>query len=137
MSETKQWQLPVLVVGAAYVVDGVVTGALAGSAATHQMVVFWRLVAWASCAALGAGHVWYEVFRLRGSALSAATHAALAVAIGGFGLAAAANIHSLTVPSDHRALIHLSLVIWPILLGAPAFLLALAAAAVLARFRRS
>ena len=59
----------------------------------------------------------------------------MAVALGGFGLAAAANIHAVGQGTGNQRLLALALVIWPILTGVPAFLVALVAAAVLARVR--
>ena len=68
-----------------------------------------------------------------------ARHVALAVALGAFGLALSATIHSLLVAStgQQRRLVRLALVIWPIITGLPAFLVALAASEVLTRLRSS
>ena len=80
-------------------------------------------------------HVWYEHFRLRNSPRRTALHASMAVALGAFGLAVAANIHSLQAGTGNRQLLALALVIWPIMTGVPAFVVALAAAFGLARIR--
>jgi len=61
-----------------------------------------------------------------------AIHASLAVALGAFGLAVAANLH----PHPASALYLVALVAWPVLTALPAFLVALAVAAVLARVRQ-
>jgi len=90
----------------------------------------WRLAAWMASAAVYAAHIGYEHYRLDNSPRSTALHAALAVALGGFGLAVSASLHS-------RHPLVLALALWPIITGLPAFLVALAVGAVLARFARS
>ena len=101
--------------------------------ATH--VLAWRLAAWFVSAAGFAAHIAYERFRLRHSPGPAALHVACAVALGAFGLAVGANIHSLTIASttQHRRLLLLALVIWPVMTALPAFLVALVTNVVLAR----
>jgi hypothetical protein len=86
----------------------------------------WRLAAWAVCGAAYAAHILYERVRLRQAPLPAAVHVALAVAIGAFGLAVSANIHSWSVDStgSHRKLLLLSLGIWPVMSALPAFVVA-------------
>jgi hypothetical protein len=59
----------------------------------------------------------------------------MSVGLGAFGLAAAANIHALIAGTGNQRLLALALVIWPIITGVPAFIVALAAAAGLARIR--
>jgi hypothetical protein len=82
-----------------------------------------------------AAHIAYERFRLGNSPGSAALHVAFAVALGAFGLAVGANIHSLSTGStnQHRQLLLLSLGIWPVITALPAFLVALGTNVVLAR----
>jgi len=62
-------------------------------------------------------------------------HVALAVALGAFGLAVGAIVHSLSVVSttEHRRLLLVALVVWPVMTGLPAFLVALGASTVLRR----
>src|SRR2546426_5408689 len=72
-------------------------------------------------------------FRLGSSPRSTALHAAGAVALGAFGLALAANIHSLFAPAQGQRLPLIALVAWPVITAVPAFLAALVLAAVLAR----
>jgi hypothetical protein len=79
-----------------------------------------------------ATHIAYERYRLKNSPCSAALHVAFAVAIGAFGLAVGANIHSLSIGLTNRLLL-LSLGIWPIITALPAFLVALGTNVVLAR----
>jgi hypothetical protein len=101
------------------------------------MLLTWRLAAWVVSAGVYAAHIGYEHLRLRNGPRSTALHAAVAVAIGAFGLAGAAIVHSLLSASPHRLLrlVTLALMAWPILAGVPAYLVALAATAVLARAR--
>jgi hypothetical protein len=101
--------------------------------ATH--VQAWRLAAWVVSAIAYATHIAYERFRLGNSPRLAALHVALAVALGAFGLAVGANVHSLFTGStnQHRQLLLLSLGIWPAITALPAFVVALGANVVLAR----
>ena len=97
-------------------------------------VKVWRLAAWLVSAVAYAAHICYERFRLRNSPRSAALHVALAVALGAFGLAVGANIHSLSLGSthEHQRLLLLALGLWPIITSLPAFLVALGAGWLLA-----
>lgn len=101
--------------------------------ATH--VHAWRFAAWVVSAIGFVAHIAHERFRLRNAAGPAARHVAFAVALGAFGLAAGANIHSLSVgsTSQHRWLLLLSLGIWPAMTALPAFLVAFGTNVVLAR----
>src|SRR5215211_6839180 len=93
----------------------------------------WRLAAWVASAIVYAVHVGYEHFWLRNSPRSTAFHAALAVAIGAFGLAVAGMIHSLAATSAIRPAWLLALFVWPAVTAIPAFVGALIAGAVLPR----
>ena len=55
--------------------------------------------------------------------------------MGAFGLAVAANIHSLRTGTGNQRLLALALVIWPIIAAVPAFIVALVVTAGLARLR--
>ncbi len=125
----RQWVRAAVLVGVAYALVGVVF------AWPGNHVRVWRLAAWLVCAAAYAAHIGYEHFRLRTASRRAAAHVACAVALGAFGLAVAANINSLMVVSttQHRRLLLVALVVWPIMTSLPAFLVALVASAVLAR----
>ena len=94
----------------------------------------WRLAAWVVSAVAYAAHICYERFRLQNSPRLSALHVALAAALGAFGLAVGANIHSLSAGStnEHRRLLLLALLVWPIITALPAFLVALVAGWVLA-----
>lgn len=131
MNEARRqpWARAVVLVGVMYALIGVVF------AWPASYVRVWRLAAWLVSAAAYAAHIGYERFRLRNPPRRAALHVALAVALGAFGLAVGAIIHSLSVAStaQHRRLLLVALVVWPIMTGLPAFLVALAASKVLAR----
>ena len=128
-SPHQPWLRAAILVGVVYALVGIAFAV----PATH--VQAWRLAAWVVSAIAYAAHIAYEHFRLRNSSLSAALHVALAVALGAFGLAVGANIHSLSTGStdQHRQLLLLSLAIWPLITALPAFLVALGISAVLAR----
>lgn len=121
-----------ILVGVIYAVTGIVFA----WPQTHVRV--WRLAAWLVSAAAYATHIGYEHFRMRATPGRAAWRVALAVALGAFGLALSATIHSLLVAStdQHRRLVRLALVIWPVITAVPAFLVALAASAMLTRLWR-
>lgn len=130
----RPWFRAMIFVGAVYFVVGLGFAALANSAASHPAVFRWRLVAWLASAAVFAAHIGYEHFRQNHSARATALHAAMAAAFGAFLLAVAATVHAGLVASHApywRFL--LALVIWPIGTALPAFVVALAGAAVLAR----
>ena len=129
-----RWLLAALIVAVLYLVAGIGFAALAKSAASDQSRVAWRLAAWVLSAAAFAAHIGYEHFRLRSSPRTTALHASLAVGLGAFGLAAAASLHGQRV---HQHFPAVALAIWPVMTALPAFLVALAAAAVLTRARRS
>ena len=131
MSESSRqpWVRVVVVLGVVYSFVGI------AFAAPTDHVMVWRLAAWLVSVITYAAHVCYERFRFRNSPHSAALHVALAVALGAFGLAIGANIHSLSLGStnEHRRLLLLALGLWSAITAMPAFLLALGASWVLAR----
>ncbi len=117
----------VMLVGAAYTVVGVVLATIANPAPSPARFA-WRLTAWLISAALYAWHIVYEQYRLGGSPRTTAVRAAAAAAVGGLGIALAASLHS-------RHPLVLALVLWPLVTGLPAFLVALVLGALIARFR--
>jgi phosphoglycerol transferase MdoB-like AlkP superfamily enzyme len=127
-----QWLCQVILVGIVYLVVGV---AFPNPPASNQMQFLWRLGAWLICAAAFAVHIGFEHFRHRSSPRITALYVSSSVALGAFGLAAAANIHALTAGTANQRLLAIALLIWPVITGAPAFVVALAAAAALARVR--
>ena len=82
----------------------------------------WRLAAWIMCAAVYVAHIVYQRVRTSSPPRSTAVHAALAVALGAFLLAASAVIHSLWVQSGNLTLLLIALVLWPVMTAVPAFL---------------
>lgn len=128
----RQWTGFAILVGIAYAVTGVVFA----WPATH--VRAWRLAAWLVSAALFAGHIAYERLGLGNASRRGAMHVAVAVAIGAFGLAVGAVVHSLLVGSSsaHHRLVLIALVVWPVITGVPAFLVALVAGELLAWWPR-
>ena|SRR5437016_5505617 len=132
-SRHRPWIGAMIIVGALYCFVGI------AFAAPARQVHAWRLAAWGVSAAAWASHVAYERFKLRSSARSGAAHVAAAVALGAFGLAAAANIRSLSVasPHPHGRLLLPALVIWPVVTALPAFLASLAGSWALARLPRA
>jgi hypothetical protein len=131
-SSRQPWVRAVVLLGILYALVGIVFAV----PATHVQV--WRVAAWVVSAIGYAAHIAYERFQLQNPPRSAALHVAFAVAIGAFGLAVGANIHSLSIESSnqHRLLLRLSLGIWPVMTALPAFLLALGISAALARVFR-
>ncbi len=119
----------------AYVVIGVVFSVLSRSAGADH-VRLWRLAAWVASAAVAAAHIGYEHYRLSRSPRATAVHAAGAVALGAFGLALSANVHWVLAETHGQLPPLLALPVWPVITAIPAFLVALAVAAVLARFSR-
>jgi hypothetical protein len=118
-----------LIIGALYLAIGRVF-ALPGDNARQ-----WRLAAWLVSGVVFAMHICYEHFRLRSSTRSTAMHAAVAAAIGAGGLALAGMIRSVSTGAPLRPAWLLALVLWPAFTAVPAFLVALAAAAALARLK--
>lgn len=100
------------------------------------MVFAWRLASFIVSAVAFALHIGYEHFRIGSKPLTVGLRTALAVALGAFGLAVAANIHALGVPNSSRGLLVLALVIWPLMTGMPAFVIAMISAAGLGWLRR-
>jgi hypothetical protein len=120
-----------MLAGGLYLAAGLISAALAGAAASNQMRFLWRLSAFVISAVVFAAHVAHERFRRRSSVRPTAWHASVAVALGAFALALAANVHDLGSASGYRPRMLVALVAWPLLTAVPAFLVALAAAAVL------
>ena len=78
-----------VVYGLAYLVIGIATAALAGSAQSVETRNLWRLAAWLLSLVVFVGQLVHEHLRLRSSPLRAALHCAAAVALGALLLAAA------------------------------------------------
>src|SRR5215472_17882507 len=122
------WFARALLAGTLYLIIGVGFAPL-----SVPSVFFWRLAAWMVSAVVYAAHIGYEHFRIRSSPHSTALHVAFGAAVGAFGLAAAAIVHSLLTGTGSLRLLRIALLIWPLVTGVPAFVVALFLAAVLAR----
>lgn len=129
------WFPIAMLIAIAYPVIGVAF-AVPASSTSHRITVAWRLAAWAVAAAIFAIHVWYEHSRDR-KPLRAALHVAAAVALGAFILAVWVIVHAHWIGASQSPLALLALVLFPVISGVPAFLVALPAAFVLANARRS
>jgi len=114
-----------LLVGLAYTAIGVLSPFLS----SPTTVVFWRVAAFVVSGIVFVVHVLHEHFRRRNPARRTAWHAAVGAAVGGLGLALAANIHELGLATGFRPKLLIALVAWPVLTGVPAFVAALAVAA--------
>jgi len=125
-SGRQTWVRAALLVGVVYCLIGRVF------ALPSDHVGAWRLAAWVVSGAVFAAHIAYEHFRLRNTARPTAWHASVGVAFGAFALALAANIHDLGSASGYRPRMLIALVAWPLLTAVPAFIVALAVAAMLA-----
>jgi hypothetical protein len=127
-SVRKPWIRAVILVGIVYFV----VGRVFALPSTH--VRGWRLAAWVVSGVVYVAHIGYEHFRQNNPPRATALHAALAVALGAFLLAVAATIHAVMNPVHASFWLYsLALVLWPIFTAFPAFLVALAAAAMVAR----
>lgn len=124
-----QWLRAVLLFGAVYLLVGRV------SMLPKENVGTWRLAAWIVSAAAFTAHFWYEHFRLRSYYRRAALHIAMAVSIAASGLAVSAMIRSLSSTEWIQPNWMLALALWPAVTAIPAFLISLAAGAVLTLLR--
>ena len=131
---SRNWMAIALLAGVAYAVFGVGFGELSARAGSHHMVVAWRLAAWVVSALVFGAHLLHEI-RITRSVLQTALRAAVGAAIGSFGLAVGAVLHSLSVsPAPQTVtLIRLSLIVWPVMTLIAAYPVGIVAAAVLRR----
>jgi hypothetical protein len=120
----------ILLSAALYGAIGVITAVLAKRAVSPTP---WRLAAWVLSGIVFAAHIIYDRRRNGSSAASTALRVAAAVAVGAFLLAAAANVNH--HPAGRNRSLSLALVAWPLLIMIPAFVAALIATGLLARFR--
>jgi hypothetical protein len=114
---TQRWFPMAFAVAVAYAAVGLITSAPGHFGRPHFLA--WRLGAWALSAIVFALHLGYEAWRVRSTAVAMALHASIAVALGAFGLAAGAAIRS-----GHPRTFLLALIVWPLVLFVPAFLVA-------------
>jgi len=122
----------VIAFGVVYLVAGI---AFPNPVVRNETQFKWRLAAWLICGVAFAIHIWLGIVHFQNSPKRTAFHASIFVALGAFALAASANIHALMVGTGNQRLLALALVIWPIMTGVPALVLAFVAAAVIIRVR--
>jgi hypothetical protein len=134
LTARSRWVPPMLLVAVIYAVVGIVTADLARSAPSPQMRTVWRLTAWLLSLIGFAGHIAHEQLRLRSAVRATAAHTAAAVALGAFALAAAGPVRGHWGASDFWRASVLSLLLWPVLTGVPAFLVALVGGSMFRRF---
>ena len=134
-SVRKSWIGRAILLGCAYLLISLVFSVLDKSSASHP-IRFWRIATWVVCLALYLGQIWYESFRLASSPHSTALHAAVGVCVGSFGLAAAATVHSLLSSHGNLRSLLVALLVWPVITGIPAYLVALGASWLLTRIPR-
>ena len=122
----------VLIAATSYSTTGIVTSALAGATHSPQLRTVWRLVAWFVSLSIFVGHGVYEHSEGRSVGRNA-THAAVAVGLAALVLAFAGPVRThWGLPDSSRASL-LSVVAWPLLTAAPAFLVTFAATSILRR----
>lgn len=125
-SSRRDWVVAAVLAGIAYVVIGRVF------ALPREHAIAWRYAAWLASGVVFAAHIGHERFRLRSTDRGTALHAALGVALGGFGLAFIGMARSGVRPAWL-----LALVLWPAFTAIPAFVVALVGGVVLTRLQRS
>ncbi len=134
MPAYRRWLPATLLAALVYLVAGLGFGWLADATRSSGHVVAWRLAAWLVSALTFGAQILYEHFRLLNRPRRTAWHAAVAVALGGFGLALAANLHPHNSALTPR--LRLSLILWPVVAALPALLVALVLASALAWVHR-
>ena len=127
----KPWGM-VLLFGIGYAVVGIAFPNPSTPGATQQM---WRLAAWIASVIIFGIQIWYEHFRFHNRHGTTALHVAISAAIGAFALAVAANIHALNSTLAHRGLLAASLILWPVIIGVAAFVIAIIIAVILAKIK--
>lgn len=125
----KSWMPVALLVGILYFALGFVLGTFGG----------WRLAAWIVCGIIYGCHISYEYFKLHNTPLLSSLHVAAAVALGGFLVAVAAIVNSLTRVSGSGSLglLLLALIAFPFITALPALALAFVGTSLLRRFSKS
>lgn len=124
----------VVLAALAYVLIGVATATFAGSAATPQMRTAWRLAAWVFSLAVFLRHIAHENLRIGNSDVRGALRIASGVALAALVLALVGPVRAHWTASDFGRAVILSVVVWPIATGVPAFLVALLGGMALRRY---
>ena len=131
VNKYKSWWI-VIFFGIGYAVVGI---AFPNPSSPRESQQMWRLAAWITSVILFGIQLLYEHFRFHNPSRKTALHVAVATAIGAFALAVAANIHALNTGGDNSNLLIASLILWPIIIGVPAFVVAIIIATVLKRIK--
>ena len=116
----------ILLAGLLYAAIGVGTAALSGMASSPAGVRAWRYAAWLLSGSVFLWHIMAARPR-RGNFVGAAAQVALGVALGALLLAALGPVRAHWGGANRGRLVLLSIVLWPLLTGLPAFLVALGA----------
>jgi uncharacterized protein (DUF486 family) len=131
----QNWLRNALLFGLLYFVVGILFALLANSSASIIIRNIWRWAAFLVSGIIFLLNIIYEHYRLHNPSLSTAIHVSLGIALGAFGLAAAANLQDLWSGSENHSSIALALILWPILTAIPAFLVSFAIAAIMKRLK--
>ena len=132
----KQWIPVSIVVGLLYFAIGFGFAAFARWAVFGLTAVTWNRLAFLFSAIVFAVHIVCEQFRFESTPRRTAWHTSVAVALGAFGLALAANINDLSSPAGYRPKMLVALIAWPLITAVPAFFVALIVATVLNLVRK-
>jgi hypothetical protein len=134
MGDRRAWAR-VLTFAAGYVLVGVATAYLAASAPSIPARKLWRLAGWGFSLGLFLAQLYQERIRLARTTLSGAWHTATAVVLGALALAAVGPVRAhWGTETQARAL--LSLILWPVMAGVPAFIAGVSVGALIGRVRR-
>lgn len=133
--ESPSWLPAALLAAIIYPAVGVVFALLDSSAGPYR-IRFWRLAAWLVSALVFGAHLAYEQ-RRPSSPLRTALHVSIAVALGAFLLAVWVLVHGRVTGARQSPLAPLALVLFPLLTALPAFVIALVAAVLGSKLRRT
>jgi hypothetical protein len=131
VTKYKSWWI-IILFGIGYATVGI---SFPNPSAPRETQLMWRLAAWITSTIIFGIQIWYEHFRFHNLPRTTALHVAIAAALGAFALAVAANIHALYTIVDYRYLLVASLILWPIIIGVPAFVFAIIIATILAKIK--
>jgi hypothetical protein len=134
-SLVRPWLPTALLAAVIYAAVGIGFAFLDRSAGPSR-IRFWRLAAWLVSAIVFGAHLVYEQ-RRNPPPLRTASHVSIAVAVGGFVLAVWVLAHGRVTDASQSSLAPLALVLFPLLTGLPAFVIALVAAGLGSKLRRT
>jgi len=129
------WIRPLLLAAIAYGLVGIVAARLAGAASAQQVRAAWRVTGWLLALAVFCAHLVFEHRRVGAPLRTMAARVAAAVALGALALAVLGPTRARWGTSDSGRAFALSVVLWPIITGVPAFLAAIAMGWILKRRR--